>query len=243
MRRLLFALLLIASPALGAEPKAVISGPTSAVVGTEVNLSLGGSAADPEFPLQVVIAGDAEFKPSLRVWLDDVTIKPGLAVLTAPRPGSYTVVVVAIGKPEGSDKTLTRIAAWPIEITAIPPAPRPDPDPPGPNPPDPKPPTPGPVTGKLWGVLVLPDLPSVAEAALRTDPDIRAAFAAKDTIFRSYLASEQEIQAPGWKAALAAAGGPPAVLWQVESGRIVAHTKAADEAGILAGLKIVRGGN
>lgn len=243
MRRLLLTLLLsLPSLAWSAEPKASIVGPTSATVGTPVLLDLGGSASDPEYPLQVEVAGDGEFRPTLRLWYD-ATAKPGLAVLTAPRTGSYTVVVVAIGKPEGSDKTLTRIAAWPITIEPIAPAPKPDPEPPGPIPPDPVPPGPSPVTGKLWGTLVLPAFPSVAEASLRTDPDIRAAFTAKNATFRNYLAIEQEMDKPGWKAALAAAGGPPAVLWQNESGKVVKSTTGATEAKILADLKALRGGN
>lgn len=241
MRRFLAVLLLLASPAFAAEPKAVVIGPTTATVGAPVLLDLSGSVSDPEYPLQVEVAGDGDFKPTLRVWFD-ASAKPGLAVLTAPRPGSYTVVVVAIGKPDGTDKTLTRIAAWPISIEPIAPAPKP-PDPPGPTPPDPVPPGPGPVTGKLWGVLVLPDLPSVAEAALRTDPDIRSAFAARNATFRIYLASEQELAKGGWQAALSAAGGPPAVLWQTETGKIIANTKAATEEKILADLKTLRGGN
>lgn len=245
MRRLLAVLILAISPTLfAAEPKAVISGPTTATVGTPVLLDLGGSQSDPEYPLQVEVAGDGEFKPALRLWYD-ASAKPGLAVLTAPRTGNYTVVVVAIGKPEGADKTATKIAAWPISIEPIAPAPKPpDPGPePGPTPPDPVPPGPSPVAGKLWGVLVLPDLPTYAEASLRTDPEIRGAFTAKNTTFRSYLAGEQEIQSSTWKSALAAAGGPPAVLWIAEGGKVVASTKAATEEKILADLKTLRGGN
>lgn len=243
MRRLLLAVLLsLPGLALAAEPKAVVTGPTTATVGQAVLLDLGGSASDPEYPLQVEVAGDGEFKPTLRVWFD-ASQKPGLAVLTAPRAGSYTVVVVAIGKPDGSDKTLTRIAAWPITIEPIAPAPRPDPEPPGPIPPDPVPPGPTPVTGKLWGTLVLPAFPTVAEASLRTDPDIRAAFTAKNATFRNYLAIEQEMDKPGWKAALTAAGGPPVVLWQNESGKVVKSTAGATEAKILADLTALRGGN
>jgi hypothetical protein len=241
MRRLLLALLLsLPALALGAEPKASIVGPTTATVGQPVLLDLGGSASDPEYPLQVEVAGEGDFKPTLRLWYD-ASQKPGLAVLTAPRAGSYTVVVVAIGKPEGSDKTLTRIAAWPLTVEPIAPAPKP----PGPDPvpPDPVPPAPGPITGSLWGVLVLPDLPSVPEAALRTSLAIRSAFAAKNTTFRSYLASESEIQSAGWKAALTAAGGAPAVLWLTDGGKIVKTTAGATEAKILADLKALRGGN
>lgn len=241
MRRLLLALLLsLPSLAFAAAPVASITGPTTATVGQPVMLDLAGSTSDADFPLQVEVAGDSEFKPTLRVWYDRDG-KPGLAVLTAPRVGNYTVVVVAIGKPEGAQTSVMRIAAWPIEITPIAPAPKP-PEP-GPGP-DPQPPTPepSPVAGKLWGVLVVPDLPSPAEAALRTDPDIRTAFAAKpDTFLRSYLASEQEVQGAGWKAALTSAGGAPAVLWIGEGGKLVKTTAQATEASILADLKSLRG--
>lgn len=244
MRHFFLALLLsLPGLALAAEPKATISGPTTATVGQAVLLDLGGSASDPEYPLQVEVAGDGEFKPTLRLWYD-ATAKPGLAVLTAPRTGSYTVVVVAIGKPEGSDKTLTRIAAWPLTIEPIAPAPKPDPDPPGPIPPDPIPPGPTPVTGKLWGVLIVPDSPSPEQSALRTDPDIRKAFAAaKDTWLSFNLASESEVSGINWKTALANAGGPPAVLWMTDGGKILKSTPKATEASILADLKALRGGN
>lgn len=243
MRRFVLSLLLLLPGlAFSAEPLAVISGPTSATVGAPVLLDLGGSASDPEYPLQVEVAGTGEFQPTLRLWYD-ASAKPGLAVLVAPRPGKYTVVVVAIGATK-EGKPATKIAAWPITIEPIAPAPKPDPDPPGPTPPDPVPPGPTPVAGKLWGTLIVPDLPSVAESALRTDPEIRAAFAAaKDTFLRSYLASEQEIQGAGWKTALAAAGGAPAVLWVTEDGKVVRTTKAATEESILADLKALRGGN
>jgi hypothetical protein len=236
-----------ARPAAADEPKATITGPTTAVVGAPVLLDLGGSASDPEFPLQVEVAGDSEFKPQLRVWLDSVSTKPGLAVLVAPRPGQYTVVVVAIGKPANADKAVTRIAAWPVEITPIPPAPEPPPAPgPGPTPgPTPPPPAPVPpvVAGKLWAVLVVPDLPSQAEAALRTSPTIRATMVVKGAFFRSYLASESEIATPAWKAAIAAAGTLPAVVWITEDKHVVKVTPAATEPAILADLKALKGGN
>lgn len=249
----LAAALLLAATALAPadEPKAIITGPTTALVGAPVLLDLGGSASDPEFPLQVEVAGDGQFKPTLRVWLDSVSTKPGLAVMVAPRPGQYTVVVVAIGKPANADKSVTKIAAWPVEITPIPPAPEPTPTPgpgpgptpgPGPNPPPPPPPAPV-VAGKLWGVLVVPDLPTQAEAALRTSPAIRAAFASKNAFYRSYLASESEIATPAWKAAIAAAGTLPAVVWITEDKRIAKVTPGATEASILADLKALKGGN
>lgn len=239
MRRLLLALLLICSPAFAAEPKAVISGPTTATVGQSVLLDVGGSSTDADFPLQVEVAGEGEFRPTLRLWYDAAG-KPGLAVLTAPRPGNYTVVVVAIGKPEGAQLNVTRIAAWPIAVDPIAPPPKPDPEP-GPKPPDPEP-GPSPVAGKLWGVLILPDLPSPSEAALRTDAEVRKAFAEVNTTFRSYLASEQEVQGAGYKASITSAGGAPAVVWIAEGGKVVKTTAKASKDAILADLKALRGG-
>jgi hypothetical protein len=242
MRALLTALLLsLTSFVFAADPLAHITGPTTATVGVPVLLDVSGSATDADYPLQVEIAGADDLKPALRLWYDSAG-KPGLAVLTAPRPGTFTVVVVAIGTPDKASKPITRIAAWPIEVTPIPPAPEPTPPTPGPGP-SPPAPTPTPVAGKLWGVLVVPDSPTVVQAALRTDPDIRAAFTAKNAYLRSYLASESEVSGPNWKTALASAGGPPAVLWIGEDGKLVKTTPAATEATILADLKALRGGN
>jgi hypothetical protein len=243
VRRLLLALLLTLglTPTFAADPLAHISGPTTAVVGTPVLLDVSGSATDPDYPLQVEIAGSDDLKPTLRLWYDS-TAKPGLAVLTAPRPGTYTVVVVAIGKPDKADKPVTRIAAWPVEVTPIPPAPKPpEPEPgPGPNPPSP---TPTPVAGKLWGSLILPDLPTPAQAALRTSADLRSAFSAKNTFFRAYLAGESEVATPGWQAAITAAGGAPVVLWMNETGKVVRTTPAPTVEKIKADLQSLRGGN
>jgi len=244
MRRLLLALILgLPSLAFAAEPKASIKGPTTAIVGQEVVFDLSGSASDANFPLTVKAAGGGEFKPSLEHGFT-ADGKPWKAIFVAPRPGNYTVVVIAIGQVDGSDKPVDDVAIWPISIESIAPAPKPDPEPdPGPNPPAPVPPGPSPVTGKLWGTLILPALPTAAEASLRTDPDIRKAFANTSTIYRSYLASESELEKPGYKQALDAAGGPPAVIWVTESGKVVGTTKAATEEKILADLKMLRGSN
>jgi hypothetical protein len=88
----------------------------------------------------------------------------------------------------------------------------------------------------------VPDRPTVAQAALRTDPAVRAAFAAADARYRSYLAGEAELQTPAWRAALAAAGGPPAVLWLDQAGRLVHATAAPTADKILADLRTLKGG-
>lgn len=247
MRRL--ALLAAVAPLLApagiaraVEPRAVISGPTTGTVGAPILLDLGGSASDPAFPLQVEVATADEFKPALRVWFDAAQ-QPGLAVFTAPRSGSYTVVVVAIGTPAGADKPATRVAAWPLAIAPFKPDPLP-PAPPGPTPPtpDPLPPAP-PVAGKVWGVLIVPASPSFAQAALRTSAAIRAAFAAtKDTYLSSYLDGEAEVASAKWRQAIVAAGPLPVVLWIDEAGKVIRATAPATEPAILGDLKAIRGG-
>jgi hypothetical protein len=227
------------------EPRAVISGPTSGAVGAAILLDLQGSASDPEFPLQVQIAPADAARPALRLWFD-AQQQPGLAVLTAPRAGQYTVVVIAGGKPAGSDKLAYATAVWPVQVSATPTPPVPIPDPPVPPlPPIPIPPAPLPTpTGKLWGVLIVPAAPTAGQAALRTSPAIRTGFAGfKDTFFASYLGTEAEVSGPKWQANLAAAGALPVVLWIDAAGAVVKSTPAATEAAILADLRALRGGN
>jgi len=231
-------LLLLAPPTWAAKPKAEITGPTTALAGERVLLDVSGSASDAETPLQVKVVGAGD-TPSIRLWYDEGR-KPGLAVFTAPRPGSYVVVVVAMGKEDGAAIPTFDFSPWPLEITLPGPAPKPDPNPP--PPPPPPNPDPPPIAGNLWGVLVLPELPSAKESALRTSPTLRAAFTASNAHYRSYLASESEVQGAAWKAALAAAGGPPVVLWMGDAGKLLKTTKVADEAGVLADLKALRGG-
>jgi hypothetical protein len=237
--RALLALLLLAAPALAAEPRAGITGPTTGFVNQQILLDLSSSVYDRETPLQVKAAGlDV---PSIRVYFDEAG-KAALAVVTPPRPGLYHVIVFAIGKKDGAAVPSFDFTAWPIEVSLPGPAPKPpDPPGPGPEPPPPVPPGPTPVAGNLWGVLVLPDLPSASEAALRTSPALRAAFASAPANYRSYLASEPELQVAGWKAALAAAGPPPVVLWIGDGGKIHRVTKAATEATVMADLKSLRG--
>lgn len=137
-------------------------------------------------------------------------------------------------------------APAPIPDPAPAPAPAPTPIPtPAPAPvPTPTPtPTPSGYTGKLWGVLVLPDNPTAAQTALRTSPAIKAALTDGGAErWVSHLESAAEVATPAYQALIKAAGGPPCVLWIGEGGKTFPGVKATDEAAVLAGLKKVRTG-
>jgi hypothetical protein len=115
--------------------------------------------------------------------------------------------------------------------------------------PRPKPPTPAPVpaprpdgyAGPLWGVYVLPDNPTPAQAALQTDAKVREACEAASVEWRSYAENAAAVKENSWDDDVKAAGGPPVVLWIKGSGSLAAVTRAPDAAKVAADLKAVRG--
>jgi hypothetical protein len=248
-------LALSAAPAAAGEPRAVLRGPQTATVDQEFWLKLAGTVSEGQIDLELA-GGPSPVEPVFLFSKDGV---PVYAVTSAPHPGSYVFALVAHGT-DAAGKPKRSYAFWTVVVVAAPgPAPGPAPSPsPAPSPapapapsPSPKPspapeppPAPAPpdgVKGKLWSVLILPDTPDLAQSAARTDPALRAAMAARDVTFRSYLASESEVNSPLWAAALAKAGGAPAVIWMTAEGRFLRATKAPDAPAVLAALKQIRG--
>ena len=134
-----------------------------------------------------------------------------------------------------------RDAPIPSPSPAPAPAPSPAPEPAPPAPPAPTPqPTPETFSGKLWGVLVLPDNPTHAQAALRINPFAAGLESAYDVTWGSHLASDPIVKANNYQPAVDAAGGPPCVLW-LTTDRIVRVTKQATADAITADAKAIRG--
>lgn len=122
------------------------------------------------------------------------------------------------------------------------PPPQPTPVPPQPNPtPTPTPnPTPTPQTGTLWVTLVLPDSPTVDQAALRTSPTLRTDLMLMNARLRSYQIGEEDMKRLGLADA-ARQVGAPCLLVQNESGKLVARVFNPSEATITATVKQLRG--
>jgi hypothetical protein len=244
VRRITLVAVLLFAPALAwaAEPVAKITGPTSAMVGDRILLDVSGSASDPDMPLQVQAIGPEQ--PSTRVWFDEAQ-KPGLVVMTAGKPGTYILIVIATGTVGEKPVPTFRFASWAVTVAPVGPAPKPPapdpPTPPGPVPPPQPPPGPTPVQGRLWGMLVIPGFPSVGEASLRTNRNVRQAFADNKIFFSSYLNTEPETELPDRKGAIAAVGGPPCILWIDETGKIIRATKVMNESTIIADARAIRG--
>jgi len=201
---------------------------------------------------QLASQSPSPINPPSLTFLYDEARNPLFLTFTPQLPGRYIVVVAANGHDAAGDlvqavgSVVVYAGAEPVPPTPpgpTPPSPLPPPTPPGPTPPPPPPtpPGPAPVTGPLWGVLVLPEAMTPEQAALRTSPTLRAAFAAANATGRSYVETEAEVSGPTWKAAIAAAGGTPCVLWIGENGKLVKGSKLTNEAGIIADLKTLRG--
>lgn len=231
-------LTLLPPPAFGVEPKAEVLGPTNVAVGAEFFVTFEGSVSDEPIDFdQAIIAGPAQVR-----FYNDAGGKPALALISLNRPGLYRFAVVATGKVGDPAKSKRSYAF--LDVIAGDVSPAPIPVPPGPTPPPPTPdPAPEAYTGQLWGVLVVPENPTAAQAALRTSKTLRQAFADRGTLFHSYEvgANAAELGSPGW-AKLLSDTPPPAVYW-VKPDHSLARpgTKATDEAAILSDLKLIRG--
>jgi hypothetical protein len=123
----------------------------------------------------------------------------------------------------------------------VPPDPTP---PPGPVPP-PVPPGPEPTpvaAGHLVASYILPTAPTAAQAALRTDPSLRAALKALDTSWFTYQQDEEDVDSLGL-APLARTLGVPCVIVQSADGKVVAELKAPLSAdSVAATIRQLRGG-
>lgn len=162
MRRLLLAMLLIASPALGAEPKVVVNGPHAAVAGTILFLDVSDSVSDPETPLVVGVDEISQgAKPAVKLLKDEGVAT--IARVLPTEPGAYNLVFAATGKPDEKSAPVTVYRVWPIKVTK---APAPDDDPaPDPDEPSPDPQTLGAKLGKAFGPKLAASLAEAFETA------------------------------------------------------------------------------
>lgn len=100
-------------------------------------------------------------------------------------------------------------------VRADTPSPDTEPEKPRPKPP----PAPSPVTGVKWfSVIVDPD--NAAQAAWRTNPELRAEVARRGIEFRSYLSTESDIDHLGFQQVVGSTG-TPCVILQSESGKML----------------------
>lgn len=230
IRRAALAWVLLCAACLAGEPQAVLSGPPTAAVGAPVLLSVAGSVGD---TLRFVVNGPAEVAVA-RLYGEDGTLLYGLA--TAPAPGRYTFGLAAISEAGQA----VDLAIWDVAIGSGPtPLPPPGPDP---VPPAPDPPPPPVVTGRLH-VSYIVDAQQVtpAEAAIRTDPAVRAGLATLDAAWHTYQSTEEDLDRLHLRTYIAKVGYPALVI-QDATGKVVAARRVISADEVLDAVRAVRGG-
>ena len=99
-------------------------------------------------------------------------------------------------------------------------------------------PIPDPITGVKWlSVIVDPDNPD--QAAWRTDSALRTEVERKAINYRSYLATESDVDSLGFRASLQSTG-TPCVILQDASGKLVKVIRPANLADIMAILEAIK---
>ena len=112
-------------------------------------------------------------------------------------------------------------------------APRPTP------PPRPIPiPIPDPITGVKW-LSVIVDTDNPDQAAWRTDSALRTEVERKAINYRSYLATESDVDSLGFRASLQSTG-TPCVILQDANGKLVKVIRPANLADIMAILEAIK---
>lgn len=173
----LLEIVLVAPLSYAAAPKARVSGPAQVVVGETFYLDISESVYDPETPLVVSFAVPAEpvEVPKATILMDGD--KASAARVLASQPGTFSVVVSATGKPDGSEKPVTEFAVLSVVVSPAtpppPPTPEPSPNPtPGPTPnptptptPTPEPASPGVTLGRQFAPALADALAKGFEAA------------------------------------------------------------------------------
>lgn len=130
----------------------------------------------------------------------------------------------------------------PYKIVSIPAGSGPSPIPgPGPVPPPAPPvPPPSPIDGTLWVTYIVPDAPSVADAAVTSHAPLRARIDGKSVSWRLQSASDAEITRRHFEEHAKAA---PIAVFQDASGKVLKTVKGNDPAAILDTIRAYKGGN
>lgn len=150
----------------------------------------------------------------------DARIPSGTSFAFVGDPGTTFAVKATYtdweSRSQSSAKLLVAIGgATPTPVPPVPPAPVP-PDPIPPVPPAPVPdqefaPLPGPVQA----ILVLPNSPTQAIAAMRSDETLKSRMAATNVNFRVYAADAGYVQSNWVKKALATTPPPALLVWRI----------------------------
>ena len=120
----------------------------------------------------------------------------------------------------------------PYKVISIPAGSGPGPGP-GPNPvppPAPPVPTPSPIDGTLWVTYIVPDAPSVADAAVTSHAPLRARIDGKSVSWRLQSASDAEIARRHFEEH---AKNAPVCVFQDATGKVLKALKGNDPQAIL----------
>ncbi len=221
MRSLLVAIVLWGSAVLAVEPRAVLTGPTSAAVDTDVWVRFAGSVADE--PLEFEVAGGPD-GALVEIGYSSQGL-PLFACVRAIRPGQYLLVLVATGTPPppgvapvpvGPVKPHRSYAFLWVNVGTLPP-PVPPPSPPTP----PVPPGPSPVTGKLFAIAVYPaDVQPTAEAfafaAVKDDPTLVATLQAMDVVWHAWPSTDARLDSLKVRPYVQGLGSPQILLYDAQ---------------------------
>jgi hypothetical protein len=250
MRRILPILLLIAPTLHAAEPKAALQGP--AVVKAGQPIWLDASASKSDVPLTWQVEGPPT--PLLKLTADGGP-PASFGFLPNPPAGKYTIIVIALGTPDGGAKPVPHAATLTVVVEGLqpppgPPTPEPDGDPDivilkqvgVPTPLRTAVPTERTLTGAFCFDRYASSLPVLA---LQTDSGVSETVKAANAVLRSYDVSQAEVVAQlktyrldAWLATYPA----PAIFWiDSTSHAVVGITKSPTPAKVATTLKKLRG--
>jgi hypothetical protein len=241
MRRLLFALLLIApSLAYGDTPRASIAGVSTVAPGGLLVLS-GIDAVSDEPILWECKSGPAK--------VTSLTLDQGArrgVVLFVPQmptvPGTYRFKQVVLGTPPGASKVTADADVFDVTVTGVAPSPVPPSPTPSPTPEPSPPPAPAPVVvGHLYATY-LADATKVlpVHASMKRPGGIVDAFKSLDASWKWYQSDEAE---PNDLHLIPAAAkiGYPCVLIQSQTGEVLKALSSPTVDSVVAAVKELRG--
>jgi len=147
-----------------------------------------------------------------------------VSLLDAPR---IQVIDLDGGEPR---HLIVIIDGEPTKVISIPAGSGPVP-PPIPTPTPTPTPKPTPITGALWVTYIVPDQPSVDDAAVTTHAPLRARIDGKEINWRMQAAKDQEIERRHFGPIVAA--GVPVAIFQDSAGKVLKTVRGNDPAAIL----------